>query len=100
ILQDLCGPKMRLGPIPGDLVECVLGEAFTLVAEPSSNAGRDLSCSSRNLPNDLKPGETVLFADGTVAMTVTDTVADQARLKVTLPGRRRSGQGLEPPGAA
>src|SRR5438309_8782110 len=25
ILQDLCGPKMRLGPIPGDLVECPLG---------------------------------------------------------------------------
>src|SRR5436305_12930320 len=28
ILQDLCGPKMRLGPIPGDLVECPLGEEF------------------------------------------------------------------------
>jgi pyruvate kinase len=24
------------------------------------------------LPNDLEPGETILFADGTVAMTVTD----------------------------
>src|SRR5687768_464414 len=33
VLQDLCGPKMRLGPIPGDLVECPLGEEFTLVAE-------------------------------------------------------------------
>jgi pyruvate kinase len=99
ILQDLCGPKMRLGPIPGDLVECVLGEAFTLVAEPSSNVVRELSCSYRDLPNDLKPGETVLFADGTVAMTVTDTVAGQARLKVTLPGRLRSRQGLNLPGS-
>jgi pyruvate kinase len=25
VLQDLCGPKMRLGPIPDDLVECPLG---------------------------------------------------------------------------
>src|SRR4051812_4832730 len=31
ILQDLCGPKMRLGPIPNDLVECPLGAEFTLV---------------------------------------------------------------------
>src|SRR4029434_4758481 len=31
ILQDLSGPKIRLGPIPGDLVECSLGEEFTLV---------------------------------------------------------------------
>jgi pyruvate kinase len=28
VLQDLCGPKMRLGPIPGDLVQCPLGDVF------------------------------------------------------------------------
>src|SRR5262245_46229386 len=71
VLQDLCGPKMRLGPIPGDLVECPLGEEFTLVVDRISDSPRELTCSYRELPNDLKPGETVLFADGTVAMTVT-----------------------------
>src|SRR5262245_30663687 len=35
VLQDLCGPKMRLGPIPGDLVECHLGEEFVLTRERS-----------------------------------------------------------------
>ena len=40
VLQDLCGPKMRLGPIPGDLVECPLGEEFTLVADRSSDSPR------------------------------------------------------------
>src|SRR5436305_1469568 len=68
ILQDLCGPKMRLGPVPGDLVECGLGEEFTLVAGRTSDGTRELTCSYRELPNDLKAGETVLFADGTVAM--------------------------------
>jgi pyruvate kinase len=66
VLQDLCGPKMRLGPIPGDLVECPLAEEFTLVVDRSSESARELTCSYRELPNDLKPGETVLFADGTV----------------------------------
>jgi pyruvate kinase len=99
VLQDLCGPKMRLGPIPGDLVECPLGEEFTLVAEPTSDRARELTCSYRELPNDLKPGETVLFADGTVAMTVTDAARGRARLKVTLPGRLRSRQGLNLPGS-
>ena len=100
MLQDLCGPKMRLGPIPGDLVECPLGEEFTPRHGP--NVGRsahELTCSYRELPNDLKPGETVLFADGTVAMTVTDVVPGRARLKVTLPGRLRSRQGLNLPGS-
>src|SRR5215469_1750644 len=99
VLQDLCGPKMRLGPIPGDLVDCPLGVEFSLAAEGSSNDARELTCSYRELPNDLKPGETILFADGAVAMTVTDTAPGRARLKVTLPGRLRSRQGLNLPGS-
>jgi pyruvate kinase len=99
VLQDLCGPKMRLGPIPGDLVECPLGEEFALVTERSSDGARELTCSYRELPNDLRPGETVLFADGTVAMAVTAVGPGRARLKVTLPGRLRSRQGLNLPGS-
>jgi pyruvate kinase len=99
VLQDLCGPKMRLGPIPGDLVDCALGEEFFLVTEPTADDPHELTCSYRSLPNDLKPGETVLFADGTVAMHVTDTAPGRARLQVTLPGRLRSRQGLNLPGS-
>jgi pyruvate kinase len=97
VLQDLSGPKMRLGPIPGDLVECLLGEEFTLVVERASDSARELTCSYSGLPNDLKPGETVLFADGTVAMIVADVTGGRARLKVTLPGWLRSRQGLNLP---
>jgi pyruvate kinase len=98
ILQDLCGPKMRLGPIPGDVVDCRLGDEFTLVARDDSTDPHELTCTYRDLPNDLRPGETVLFADGTVAMVVVDTSLGRAQLKVTLPGRLRSRQGLNLPG--
>lgn len=98
ILQDLCGPKIRLGPIPGDVVACPPGEEFTLVSDGSKGT-HELTCSYRELPNDLKPGETVLFADGTVVMVVTDTEPGRARLKVTLPGQLRSRQGLNLPGS-
>jgi pyruvate kinase len=99
LLQDLCGPKMRLGPLPGDLVECPIGAEFTLVSSPPSGKPGELTCTYRELANDLKVGEAVLFADGTVAMTVTDTAPGRARLKVTLPGRLRSRQGLNLPGS-
>jgi pyruvate kinase len=98
ILQDLCGPKMRLNPFPGDVVDCNLDDEFTLVTEATSSA-RELTCTYRELPNDLKAGEAVLFADGTVAMIVIETVPGRARLKVTLPGRLRSRQGLNLPGS-
>ncbi|HEY8185120.1 MAG TPA: pyruvate kinase [Pyrinomonadaceae bacterium] len=99
ILQDLCGPKIRLGPVNGEVLKCPLGEEFTLVAERSSNTTHELTCSYRDLPNDLKLGETVLFADGTVAMVVTNTEPGRARLKVTLAGQLRSRQGLNLPGS-
>src|SRR6516225_7834777 len=99
VLQDLCGPKMRLGPIPGDLVDCHLGEEFSLAMDRSSDNPHELTCSYRALPNDLKPGEAVLFADGTVAMTVIEVLPGRARLRVTLPGRLRSRQGLNLPGS-
>src|SRR6516162_4295609 len=81
VLQDLCGPKMRLGPIPGDLVECPLGEEFSLVMDRSTDSPRELTCTYRELPNDLKPGEAILFADGTVGMTVIDVTPGRARLR-------------------
>jgi pyruvate kinase len=99
VLQDLCGPKMRLGPIPGDLIDCTLDEEFSLVTDRTTENPHELTCSYCNLPNDLKLGETVLFADGAVAMNVTDTAPGRARLKVTLPGRLRSRQGLNLPGS-
>ncbi len=99
ILQDLCGPKIRLGPIPGDEVACPLGEEFTLVSERSSNGAQELTCSYPELSNDLTVGDRVLFADGTVGMVVTNTEPGRARLKVTLAGQLRSRQGLNLPGS-
>jgi pyruvate kinase len=99
VLQDLCGPKMRLEPFPGDVLECALNDEFVLVTEAGSATGRELMCSYRELPNDLKVGESVLFADGTVAMTVIETAPGRARLNVTLPGRLRSRQGVNLPGS-
>jgi pyruvate kinase len=98
ILQDLCGPKIRLGQIPGDLVECSLGGTFRLVADRTSDDPRELTSTYRELASDLHPGDTVLFADGTVAMQVTATGDGFAEMKVTLPGRLRSKQGINLPG--
>jgi pyruvate kinase len=102
VLQDLGGPKIRLGPIPGDAVDCHLDDEFTLVKEPSSDNPHQLTCTYRDLPDDLKPGNVVYFADGVVAMAVTagGNGTGAARMSVTLSGRIRSGQGINLPGAA
>src|SRR3954454_199432 len=97
VLQDLCGPKMRLEAVAGDVLDCHLNDEFTIVSGSPANE-TELACSYHELPNDLSIGETVLVADGTGAMMVVDTVPGRARLRVTLPGRVRSRQGLNLPG--
>lgn len=99
VLQDLGGPKLRLGPIAGDLVECREGQRFVLAAEPTDDA---LTCTYANLPRELTPGDPVLFADGNVGMTVleVDGAAGRAVLEVTLPGSLRSRQGINLPNTA
>ena len=51
------------------------------------------------LPDELIPGDEVLFADGTVGMRVEAASLGVATLTVTLPGYLRSGQGINLPGA-
>jgi len=99
ILQDLCGPKFRLGPIAGDVVDCLHGDLFSLVTSSNGENPKELTCSYTQLPNDLREGEVVLFADGTVMMEVVRTTPDRAELQVTLPGRLRSRQGINLPGS-
>ena len=99
VLQDLGGPKIRLGPIPGDSVDCRLDEIFTLVVDrTAADDPHQLTCTYRDLPRDLRVGDGVLFADGAVMMSVIAAEGDSARLKVTLAGRLKSRQGINLPG--
>jgi len=101
VLQDLCGPKIRLGLIAGNVVSCELDAEFTLTSDPENpDDPHELTCTHKTLPDDLEIGQSVLFADGTVAMQVVDQRPGWVRMKVTLPGRIRSNQGINVPGAA
>jgi pyruvate kinase len=98
VLQDLCGPKIRLGAIPGDMVVCDLDAEFVLTAEPASDSDpRYLTSTYTGLPEDLSVGQSVRFADGTVAMDVVARAPGRAVLRVSLPGRIRSHQGINVP---
>jgi pyruvate kinase len=101
ILQDLCGPKIRLGEIQGGAVSCNHDAVFILAAERGSGGDPHyLTCSYTSLPDELEMGQAVLFADGTVAMEVIAREPGRAWLKVTLPGLIRSHQGINVPGGA
>lgn len=99
VLQDLSGPKFRLGPVAGDLIVCEAGARFVMATAPAPLDPTVLTCTHAELPRELSEGETVLFADGAVAMRVVDVDRElgRATLEVTLPGSLRSRQGINLP---
>ena len=67
-------------------------------SRPPAAISHHLTCTYRPLTDELAVGQSVLFADGTVAMEVIAREPGRARLKVTLPGLIRSHQGINVPG--
>lgn len=102
ILGDLSGPKIRLGEIPGGDVMCQEGASFRFIRGTESTVPTDLTCTYESLIDDVKSGDRILLADGTVAMVVIEKSSDSSwiRCMVTQPGKIRSRQGVNLPGVA
>jgi pyruvate kinase len=100
ILVDLAGPKMRLGKLLQDPMLCESGQEFTFIrGEEAANAGQ-LTSNYELLIDELKVGDMVMLADGTVSMRVEAKQRDSVRCRVSQPGTIRSRQGINLPGVA
>jgi pyruvate kinase len=69
ILQDLCGPKIRLGELPADGIKLSPGELCTLASEDHAKGGV-LPVQYNNLENELQKGDRILLADGAMELCV------------------------------
>ncbi|MCA8985628.1 MAG: pyruvate kinase [Planctomycetaceae bacterium] len=99
ILGDLAGPKIRLGELPAEGVECSAGQEFIFTRDARPYDGVHLQSSYEHLVDDLEVGNTVLLADGTVGMEVIECLdANRTRCRVNRPGTIRSRQGINLPG--
>ncbi|MEK6235659.1 MAG: pyruvate kinase [Planctomycetales bacterium] len=98
ILVDLAGPKIRLGELTGDPVDCPEGGVFRFVRGDRSEDPQTLVSNYERLIDELAVGDEVRLADGIVAMTVISKRDDSAEAKVSQGGRIRSRQGINLPG--
>lgn len=100
ILADLAGPKIRLGELPDGGLRFRQGAEFVFV-RGATTAENELTCTYEPLVDDLRAGDRVLLADGTVTMRVIqkDAAAGRATCRVEQPGFVRSKQGVNLPGA-
>ncbi|MBL8849653.1 MAG: pyruvate kinase [Planctomycetaceae bacterium] len=98
VLVDLEGPKMRLGELPGGVLECNAGDALTFVRGEHSDQPGQLTCTYEALIDELTIGDRILMADGAVALQVEQVDQDFAACRVRQAGRIKSRQGINLPG--
>jgi pyruvate kinase len=99
VLQDLPGPKMRIGPLRGDIAELAHGDVVTFVCgcEDEGDAKR-MSISWAGLPEALSEGEDVFLADGAVRLKVQTIRDGEFEATVESAGAVASRQGVNVPG--
>lgn len=102
VLGDLSGPKIRLGELPEDGIYCEMGQQFHFVRGNETSAPTQLTCTYDQLVDDLRNGDRILLADGTVAMRVIGKHEDEGRVVCVVegPGLIRSRQGINLPGVS
>ena len=107
ILQDLQGPKLRVGKLPPGGIELVAGQNVALtnveLEELSPTADEKattlIPMDVPNLARGVKPGSRILLDDGNLEMEVTGIDGDAVFARVVLGGMLSSNKGVNLPGA-
>jgi pyruvate kinase len=101
ILQDLPGPKLRIGSLAGDVAELKPGEQVTLLCgRDELGDARRFSIPWDGLARALTAGEVVYLADGSVRLRVAAVRAEAGEVDadVEVGGAIVSHQGVNVPG--
>ena len=102
ILQDLPGPKLRIGPLVDGIAELKPGDNLTFVCGTNGFEGdaRRMAITWAGLADTVDAGEIVYLADGAVRLRVTGTRPGDGEIdaEVEIGGAVASRQGLNIPG--
>lgn len=97
IMQDLCGPKIRLGKLPPEGLMLEAGSEVTFLLQEKGENIDELPLPLPTLFAMIRPGEPVLINDGRVKLTVTSRDADKIRAHVDIGGLISSHKGVNLP---
>lgn len=98
ILQDLCGPKIRLGTIENAPVNLEKGALFTFVDEEIAGNSVRASISYKDLSREARVGDRILIDDGLIELKVKEITDKEMQCEVITGGPISSHKGVNLPG--
>ena len=99
-LQDLQGPKIRVGPIASGQIELIEGKIFTLTTRSCIGDGDCISTTYPALPRDCRRGDRLLLDDGLLGLQVENVTETDVQCVVSIGGILKPNKGINLPGVA
>ena len=98
ILQDVQGPRIRLGEFAGGKAKIQTGASFTLTTRKIIGDETKASVQYTKLHKDVKKGDKLLISDGTIQLRVEDVEDRDIFTKVVIGGTLKDHKGINLPG--
>ena len=99
ILQDLGGPKIRIGEFKNGMITLKEGQKFTLTTEKIMGDEERVYVNYPLLPKEVKVGGFILLHDGKKKLQITAIKGKEVVTKVIHGGEIKSKRGVNLPGA-
>ena len=101
VLQDLQGPKIRVGTFAEGKIELKPGQHFVITKQDVEGDENRVSVSYKGLPDDVEPGQVLLLDDGNIRLRVdrVDYTAGDIFTTVEVGGVLSDHKGINIPGA-
>ncbi len=100
LLQDVQGPKVRLGRFSAGMAEVVAGQKVTLTTRNVLGNKDILPTPIKTMPRDVRKGDPVLLDDGRVRLQVLGVKGPDIFCRVLIGGTLKDKKGINLPGAA
>jgi pyruvate kinase len=100
IIQDLQGPRIRVGDIPGGSIAVVPGQRVDLTVDPgipSNGHAVSIPVTYPHLAHDVKAGARILIDDGLIELTADRVVEQAVHCRVDVGGEIKSHKGMNLP---
>jgi pyruvate kinase len=98
LLQDLQGPKIRVGRLRNEPMELKTGELVYLAWEQIDEDGQTIPIQYEYIAEDVKPGDTILLDDGLIELKVIEIKSKKVKCEVVDGGLLKSHKGVNLPG--
>ena len=99
IMADLQGPKIRVGKFEDGKTQLVPGQRFILdAASTAPGANERVGLDYKELPRDVRPGDTLLLNDGLLRLTVDAVKGDEVHTTVVVGGVLSNNKGINKAG--